>query len=196
MARGPNEKKSKGGEMIYFKRIIKWGNITVAIDENIKIAGLWFEGQKYFPNIPEDACWIEDASKKDHPCIDRDYIQKTIKLIKEFDLQMKNYEEGKMKTFDLPLAPAGSEFRQMVWKELLKIPIGTTTSYGKLGTRVARQSGKKTMSAQAVGGAVGHNPISLIIPCHRVVGANGKLTGYAGGIDKKTAILKHEGAII
>ena len=182
--------------MIYFKRMIKWGNIIVAVDEDAKITGLWFEGQKYFPDIPEDACWIEDISEDERiEFVDSsNTLQKIIEVIREFDIQMKEYEEGNRKAFNLPLAPSGSGFRQLVWKELLKIPIGCTVTYGNLGAKVANIMGKETMSAQAIGGAVGHNPISLIIPCHRVVGAKGQLTGYAGGVDKKAAILTHEGA--
>ena len=93
----------------------------------------------------------------------------------------------------LSLAPSGSEFRKAVWKCLCEIPYGETVTYGTISKRIAEQFGKSTMSAQAVGGAVGHNPISIIIPCHRVIGAKGNLTGYAGGIDKKIQLLKHEG---
>jgi methylated-DNA-[protein]-cysteine S-methyltransferase len=184
--------------MIYFKRLIQWGNITVAVDENAKITGLWFEGQKYFPDIPEDACWIEDISEDEiiEFVGSSNAHQKIIEVIREFDIQMKEYENGKKQAFDLPLAPSGSGFRQLVWKELLNIPMGSTITYGNLGAKVANIMGKETMSAQAIGGAVGHNPISLIIPCHRVVGAKGQLTGYAGGIDKKAAILTHEGATV
>ena len=182
--------------MIYFKRLIKWGNITVAININAKITGLWFKGQKYFPNIPKDACWLEELTENEKIEFagNTNALQKIIDVIRKFDLQMKEYTEGKRQSFNLPLAPAGSEFRQLVWKELLKIPTGDTVTYGELGSKVADLMGKEAMSAQAIGGAVGHNPISLIIPCHRVVGAKGQLTGYAGGIDKKAAILTHEGA--
>ena len=82
----------------------------------------------------------------------------------------------------------------MVWEILLTIPYGKTMTYGEIGDEVAKRTGKRTMSAQAVGGAVGHNPISVLIPCHRVVGTNGSLTGYAGGIERKVALLKLEGA--
>ena len=95
---------------------------------------------------------------------------------------------------ELPLAPNGGEFRQAVWDILCEIPYGQCTTYGAIAQKMAARMGKKTMSSQAVGGAVGHNPISIIIPCHRVVGANGSLTGYAGGIDKKIKLLQHEGA--
>ena len=87
----------------------------------------------------------------------------------------------------------GGEFRQMVWKMLMEIPYGEVVTYGELAKRIAKQRGIEKMSAQAVGGAVGHNPISIIIPCHRVVGANGNLTGYSGGIQMKIQLLQHEG---
>lgn len=93
---------------------------------------------------------------------------------------------------ELDLAPIGSDFAQNVWKILCDIPYGQITTYGNIAKKVAEIMNKNTMSAQAVGGAVGHNPISIIIPCHRVVGTNGNLTGYAGGIDKKIFLLKHE----
>ncbi len=93
---------------------------------------------------------------------------------------------------ELDLAPIGSEFAKKVWEILCEIPYGKVTTYGEIAKKMAKIMHKEKMSAQAVGGAVGHNPISIIIPCHRVVGANGSLTGYAGGIDKKIYLLKHE----
>jgi methylated-DNA-[protein]-cysteine S-methyltransferase len=94
---------------------------------------------------------------------------------------------------ELPLAPVGGTFRQGVWSILRSIPYGEVTTYGDIAMRMAAKLGKTTMSAQAVGGAVGHNPISIIVPCHRVVGSNGSLTGYAGGIAIKVRLLEHEG---
>ena len=181
--------------MIYIKRQITWGNILVAIDQNIHIAGLWFEGQKYFPKILEAPCFIETQSKEEleTTLLNRADIKNVYKLIDDFDQQMREYEKGNRQSFELPLLPVGSEFRQQVWKFLLEIPLGETTTYGAISKKIAKGLGKRSMSAQAIGGAVGHNPISLIIPCHRVVGAKGQLTGYAGGIDKKAAILRHEG---
>lgn len=99
----------------------------------------------------------------------------------------------KIEIGELELAPIGNEFRQSVWKILCEIPYGELTTYGNIAKKIAAKMGKAKMSAQAVGGAVGHNPISVIIPCHRVVGANGKLTGYASGIDKKIKLLELEG---
>lgn len=92
----------------------------------------------------------------------------------------------------LPLSPAGTPFRQLVWKHLLEIPYGHSVSYGDLARQIAHITGKPRMSAQAIGGAVGANPISIIIPCHRVLGADGSLTGYAGGLEKKRWLLCHE----
>ncbi len=93
-----------------------------------------------------------------------------------------------------PLHPIGSAFRQSVWEILLQIPYGQTVTYGEIARQLADKQGIAKMSAQAVGGAVGHNEISVIIPCHRVVGTSGSLTGYAGGVDKKAALLKLERA--
>ena len=104
------------------------------------------------------------------------------------------YFSGREPDFTPPLHPVGSAFQQAVWALLLGIPYGETTTYGTLARKLAEKQGLTHMSAQAVGGAVGHNDISLIIPCHRVVGANGSLTGYAGGIDKKIKLLELERA--
>ena len=94
---------------------------------------------------------------------------------------------------ELPLRPQGNAFRQMIWEMLCRIPYGQVTTYGALARAAASRMGKERMAAQAVGGAVGHNPISIIIPCHRVVASDGKLTGYAGGLDKKRMLLTQEG---
>ena len=104
------------------------------------------------------------------------------------------YFDGREPDFTPPLHTIGSEFRQEVWRILLEIPYGATTTYGDIAKKIAEKNGLRKMSAQAVGGAVGHNEISIIIPCHRVVGTNGSLTGYAGGIDKKTRLLEIEHA--
>ena len=149
------------------------GELTVASDgENI--IGLWLEGQKYFA-----ATINEDAIEKELPIFD------------EARRWLDIYFSGREPDFLPPLAPRGSEFRRAVWGELLRIPYGETVSYGE----IAKRLGGKT-SARAVGGAVGHNPISIIIPCHRVVGAKGSLTGYAGGVDKKKQLLRLEKAVI
>ena len=103
------------------------------------------------------------------------------------------YFSGNPTDVDFPLNPKGTAFQQQVWQLLLTIPYGQTTTYGAIAREMAQRTGKQKMSAQAVGQAVGANPIAIAIPCHRVVGANGKLTGYAGGLDRKEWFLRHEG---
>lgn len=105
---------------------------------------------------------------------------------------LDNYFSGNKPEIDFPLAPEGTPFRKQVWNLLLDIPYGETVTYGQIAQTLARQNGKEKMSSQAVGGAVGNNPISIIIPCHRVVGKDGNLTGYGGGIDTKIALFKIE----
>ncbi len=151
------------------------GNILLAADE-IGLIGLWLEGQKYFANTLSD-----EKISKETPIL--------IQSKKWLDI----YFSGKEPQFLPPLHPMGSSFQQVVWKILLEIPYGHTMTYGEIAKRIAKLKGVSHMSAQAVGGAVGHNQISIIIPCHRVVGTNGSLTGYAGGIDKKISLLESEG---
>lgn len=153
------------------------GDIYFASDEN-SIIGLWIGEQKY----------INSTMPKD--IIERDDIPALQKGVAWLD----DYFAGKKPELSrLSLAPIGGEFKQVVWKILLEIPYGELTTYGAIAKEAAKRMGKEKMSAQAVGGAVGHNPISIMIPCHRVVGSNGSLTGYAGGIDKKIKLLTHEG---
>ncbi len=155
------------------------GVITLACDgEGKNLVGLWNEGQKYHGGtIPEPM-----IEKSDIPLFD---ITKRW-LDRYFDGEKPDISE-------LPLAPIGSEFRKEVWKILCEIPYGQVVTYGDIAKKMAMKFGKKSMSAQAVGGAVGHNPISIIVPCHRVVGANGSLTGYAGGVTMKMKLLELEG---
>lgn len=152
------------------------GRILLVSDEE-NLVGLWLEGQKYFlDTVPEEPILNDEITilVKSKQWLDR-----------YFHLEKPSIKE-------LSLAPIGSEFRQQVWKILCKIPYGEVRTYGDIAKIIAKNTGKKSMSAQAIGGAVGHNPISIIIPCHRVVGTNGSLTGYAGGIDKKIELLKLE----
>lgn len=155
------------------------GNMTVVCDGQKKhIIGLWIEGQKYF----QAALSGEPVPGEDVPV-----LQKAVSWLDA-------YFAGKRPAIsELPLAPEGGAFRQEVWKILCEIPYGSVTTYGEIAKKMAVGMGRESMSAQAVGGAVAHNPISVIIPCHRVVGTNGSLTGYAGGIDKKIKLLAHEG---
>ena len=154
-----------------------YGRYVMAAEDGA-LTGLWLEGQKYFPSdLPEPSgeeaeifaltrCWLDAYFAGQQPDVST-----------------------------LPIAPKGSAFAQSVWQLLLEIPYGQTVTYGQLAKRLAEQRGLAHMSAQAVGGAVGHNPISIIIPCHRVLGAKNQLTGYAGGLDVKTFLLKLEGVL-
>ena len=150
------------------------GDILLASDET-GLTGLWFEGQKYFANtLPEE------------------HISQETEILAEAKKWLDIYFAGKEPKFTPPLHPNGSAFRQAVWKILLQIPYGQTITYGEIARQLAKMQNVPHMSAQAVGGAVGHNEVSIIIPCHRVVGINGSLTGYAGGMEKKVALLKLE----
>lgn len=151
------------------------GGILIAADDK-GLCGLWFDGEKYFAdNLPEKHC-------------DGDNL-----IITDTVRWLDIYFSGKEPDFTPPLNPSGSPFRRAVWDILLKIPYGQTVTYGDIAKEIAKMRKIKRMSAQAVGGAVGHNEISIIIPCHRVVGSDGSLTGYAGGIDKKIKLLELEG---
>jgi len=152
------------------------GSITLASDgENI--IGLWMKGQKYYGDTV-----TEEMIEKN----ELDIFTKTKKWLDRY------FVGEKPSISELPLAPRGGEFRKTVWDILCQIPYGEVTTYGEIGKKVVKIMNKKNMSGQAIGGAVGHNPISLIIPCHRVVSGNGSLTGFSGGLDKKIALLEHE----
>ena len=152
------------------------GKILLA-SKNNKLIGLWIEGQKYYLGKLK-----EEIQEKE----DEEILVKTRKwLDKYFKGENPNIAE-------LDLEPIGSDFAKSVWKLLCEIPYGQVTTYGEIAKKIAKKMNKDKMSAQAVGGAVGHNPISIIIPCHRVIGTNENLTGYAGGIDKKIKLLNIE----
>ena len=148
------------------------GGITLVSDGKA-LVGLWFDGQKYF------AAGLAPVHEE----------RQDLEIFAETRRWLDVYFNGRNPDFLPNIVLRGSEFRKAVWRKLLEIPYGQTTTYGAL----ARSLGCK--SAQAVGGAVGHNPLSLIVPCHRVVGSGGKLTGYAGGMDKKEWLLRLEGAM-
>lgn len=122
-----------------------------------------------------------------------DGIREVCPVLAQAAAWLDDYFRGQPREVDFPMAPKGTPFRQMVWEILLAIPFGETRTYGDIAREMAGRLGKEKMSAQAVGGAVGSNPISIIVPCHRVVGANGSLTGYAWGLDKKEWLLRREG---
>jgi methylated-DNA-[protein]-cysteine S-methyltransferase len=148
------------------------GDMIVAATDH-GLAGVWFEGQKH---MPDHTPWPEQSA---HP------------ILRAAVTQLDDYFAGRRATFDLPLdLQGGTPFQQSVWQALLRIPSGGTTSYGSLSERIGR-----ARAVRAVGAAVGRNPLSVVVPCHRVVGIDGALTGYAGGLQRKTALLQLEGAI-
>jgi methylated-DNA-[protein]-cysteine S-methyltransferase len=138
------------------------------------LAGIWFEGQRHGP---DSSGWREQP---DHP------------VLREAAEQLGDYFAGRRVSFDLPLdLQAGTPFQQSVWHALLAIPAGATSSYGELSRRIGRPG-----ASRAVGAAVGRNPLSIVVPCHRVLGTGGALTGYAGGLERKSALLRLEGALM
>ena len=155
------------------------GKLTLCATKDALI-GVWIEGQKYFCDT------VSEATEND----DLKIFDETKKWLHEY------FKGNKPKINDLKLAPIGNEFRQRVWKILCEIPYGETITYGEIAEIIVKEKGIKRMSAQAVGGAVGHNPISIIIPCHCVLGKNGSLTGYAGGLEVKKYLLNLEKADI
>ncbi|MGH6626211.1 MAG: methylated-DNA--[protein]-cysteine S-methyltransferase [Burkholderiaceae bacterium] len=152
------------------------GSIILAASDK-GLAGLWFEGHKHLPEqAAGPSAWPVDP---EHP------------VLVEASRQLKEYFAGLRTTFELPLdLQGGTAFQRSVWRALLTIPSGATTSYGALSSRIGRPA-----AVRAVGAAVGRNPVGIVVPCHRVVGTDGSLTGYAGGLDRKTALLQLEGAL-
>lgn len=152
------------------------GEILLAADET-GLTGLWFEGEKYYALN-----------------LDLDHKERETRLLSDAKSWLTIYFSGKEPDFMPPMHMLGTAFQKTVWEILRTIPYGETTTYGKIAEQVAKKRGLKRMSSQAVGNAVGRNELSIFIPCHRVVGTNGSLTGYAGGIDKKIALLQLENA--
>ena len=151
------------------------GPMTMASDGEA-LTGLWFDGQKH-----DRAYLSEDVREADVP------------VFAECEAWLKEYFSGRDPGFIPEVHLRGTPFQREVMEIMRSIPYGKTMTYGEIAAVIAKRQGRKTMSAQAVGGAVGRNPVSLIIPCHRVIGADGALTGYAGGIDKKRSLLEMEG---
>lgn len=148
------------------------GHIILA-SAHERLVGVWFEGQSH---PPDTSRWPAAPA---HP------------LLREASAQLDDYLAGRRAAFDLPLdLGSGTDFQQSVWRALLGIPRGATRSYGALSASIG-----KATAVRAVGGAIGRNPLSIIVPCHRVIGADGALTGYAGGLARKTALLRLEGAL-
>ena len=153
------------------------GRILLAADD-IGLIGVWFEGQKYFGEFPGHMNYVFEE-KENH-------------ILKDALRWLDIYFSGREPDFLPPMRYDSTPFRKCICDIMLTIPYGQTMTYGEIAAEAARQQGLAKMSAQAVGGAVGHNPISLMIPCHRVVGTNGSLTGYGGGIQRKKALLELE----
>lgn len=153
------------------------GNILLAADD-IGLTGLWFAGQKYYAGN-----------------LAAEHEEQNTPVFEQAKEWLDIYFTGREPQFMPPIHMTGTPFQLAVWEILRRIPYGKTTTYREIAKEIARQRGLPHMSAQAVGGAVGHNAISIIIPCHRVVGTNGSLTGYAGGIDKKVKLLTLEKAV-
>lgn len=165
--------------MIYISKYSSpLGAITLACD-NEAIIGLWFDGQKYFASTLSSK--ITEENDREHP------------LLLEAKNWLDIYFSGRNPDLLPPLKYGSTSFRKLVCDIMLTIPYGETMTYGEIAKSAAKVLGVEKMSAQAVGGAVGHNPISIMIPCHRVVGAKGNLTGYAGGLERKEKLLALEG---
>ena len=170
----------QGEKMFYFTKYKSTIGACLLVSDEKALVGLWLEGQKYYCPIKES---MQEAPDNE--------------ILKNTKAWLDSYFAGKKPAItELPLKPIGSSFRQDVWSILIDIPYGKVITYGEIAGQIAEKYQKEKMSAQAVGGAVGHNPISIIIPCHRVVGADGNLTGYAGGLQKKLWLLRHEGFIL
>ncbi len=183
--------------MIYIGTIpLPAGILTLSGNEK-SITGLWIQGQKYFGSTlergmlePDGRGGLRIRPQKEVPELYEE--NGSLEIFREAGAWLEEYFGGREPDFMPSLAPSGSEFRQQVWKILCRIPYGGSTTYGHIAKEMAAQMGRTTMSAQAVGGAVGHNPISIMIPCHRVMGSDGSLTGYAAGTDVKKMLLRLE----
>lgn len=158
-----------------------FGNLLLSADDT-GLTGLWFEDQKYYAaGLTSDI--INTKTCSEHPIFTQ--TQKWLNL----------YFKGVEPDFTVPIHLTGTDFQKKIWALLLEIPYGETTTYGTLAKKYAQKHGLSHMSAQAVGSAIGHNKIGILVPCHRVLGADGSLTGYAGGLDKKKRLLRLEGIL-
>jgi methylated-DNA-[protein]-cysteine S-methyltransferase len=162
--------------MEYIRKIKSPVGVLTVSSDGQNISGLWIEGQKYFAKT-----------------LEKDVLEQNLPIFENVREWLDIYFSGGEPDFMPPLMPKGSPFQRSIWNYLCKISYGQTTTYGELAKRFESENRGKPTSARAVGGAVGHNPISILIPCHRVIGKNGNLTGYAGGIDTKIKLLQLEG---
>lgn len=153
------------------------GRIVISSNQNA-LTGLWFEGQKHFATDPG-----------------AEYEERLTPVNKETEVWLDIYFNGKKPDFTPPVSLMGTDFQMTVWSILCSIPYGKTMTYGGIARIAALKTGREKMSAQAAGGAIGRNPVSIIVPCHRVIACDGSLTGYAGGLEKKGFLLKLENAI-
>ena len=164
------------------------GNLHLVSNGSV-LTHLWLEGQKYVAKIVND-----DKREHGQPVLEtqKPIWENQLPIFAQAREWLQRYFAGENPGVLPPLSPQGTDFQQAVWRLLQQIPYGTTTTYSALARQLARQRGMKTISAQAVGGAIGRNPLCIFIPCHRVVGANGSLTGYVGGIERKRQLLEIE----
>ena len=160
--------------MINYARIATPLGTLIATAAGDALTGLYYEGGRHAPKVSK--AWVEDCAAAP---------------LRECARQVGEYLAGKRRRFDLPLAPQGSDFQRRVWIEIARIPFGVTLAYAELARRAGAPG-----AARAAGAATGRNPLSIIVPCHRVVGSDGSLTGYAGGIERKTRLLEIEGALL
>ena len=164
--------------MVYTSRYISPVGPLLLAQRDGKLTGVWMEGQKYFPGPLGEEAQGRGSSG----------------VLRQAERWLERYFAGERPDAgELPVEPGGSDFQKAVWNALCEIPYGQTATYVEISRKLAAGRGLERTSARAVGAAVGRNPISIIIPCHRVVGADGSLTGYAGGLERKIMLLTHEG---
>ena len=155
---------------IYFDRIDSPLGAMVLASDGVALTGAWFDGQRYPPSI--DARWQR---------------RRELPVLRRAAAVLAEYFDGTRKVFDIGLAPAGTPFQRAVWDQIFRVPYGETIAYRDLAARTGRPE-----AVRAAGAATGRNPLSIFVPCHRIVGTDGSLTGYAGGLERKRALLTLE----
>ena len=187
------EKRKKMWKTYYLKFSLQLGDMMVEINPCGEILSLTFDRKESTVSYEGKTVISEHELNAD---FESEFLSTFPELVKETMratvFQLNQYEQNELQEFDLKLSLVGSEFQKKVWNILLEIPYGETISYGEIARRLCRELDRKSMSAQAVGNAVGRNPIAILVPCHRVIGADGSLTGYAAGLEKKELLLKCE----